>query len=78
MWNWFNCYLSGRHEYGMWCEPGAIFLRCVHCGRRSPGWTLGDKSPLAVAHPKAKSADAGVAARASHTRIIRFNRSAAR
>ena len=28
MWNWFNCYLSGRHEYGMWCEPGAIFLRC--------------------------------------------------
>ena len=27
MWNWFNCYLSGRHDYGMWCEPGAIF--CV-------------------------------------------------
>lgn len=40
MWNWFNCYLSGRHEYGVWCEPGAIFLRCVHCGRRSPGWAL--------------------------------------
>ncbi len=40
MWAWFNCYLSGRHEYGVWCEPGAIFLRCVHCGRRSPGWAL--------------------------------------
>jgi len=40
MWNWFNCYLSGRHDYGMWCEPGAIFPRCVHCGRRSGGWSL--------------------------------------
>jgi hypothetical protein len=41
MWKWFNCYLSGRHEYGVWCEPGAIFLRCVHCGRRSSGWSIG-------------------------------------
>ena len=40
MWNWFNCYLSGRHEFGVWCEPGTIFLRCVHCGRRSPGWAI--------------------------------------
>jgi hypothetical protein len=40
MWNWFNCYLSGRHEYGVWCEPGTIFLRCTHCGRRSSGWSL--------------------------------------
>ena len=40
MWNLFNCYLSGRHDYGMWCEPGAIFLRCVHCGKRSPGWAV--------------------------------------
>ena len=24
----------------MWCETGAIFLRCMHCGRRSPGWTV--------------------------------------
>ncbi len=40
MWNWFNCYFSGRHDYGVWCEPGTIFLRCVHCGRRSPGWSL--------------------------------------
>lgn len=41
MWNWINCYLSGRHEYGVWCKPGEIYLRCVHCGRRSPGWNLG-------------------------------------
>jgi hypothetical protein len=40
MWDWLNCYLSGRHEYGKWCEPGAIFLRCVHCGRRSAGWSV--------------------------------------
>jgi hypothetical protein len=40
MWNWFNCYLSGRHDYGMSCERGAMFLRCTHCGRRSPGWSV--------------------------------------
>jgi hypothetical protein len=43
MWNWFNCYLSGRHEFGMWCERGAIFLRCVHCGRRSSGWDVNSR-----------------------------------
>ena len=40
MWNLINCYLSGRHDYGMWCEPGAMFLRCVHCGKRSGGWAV--------------------------------------
>ena len=48
MWNLFNCYLSGRHDYGMWCEPGAIFLRCVHCGKRSSGWAVTPK-PAAAA-----------------------------
>jgi hypothetical protein len=58
MWNWFNCYLSGRHEYGVWCQPGAIFLRCVHCGRRSSGWSI-DQHPhetgVAAVKPAAKS-----------------------
>jgi hypothetical protein len=40
MWNWLNCYLSGRHEFGITCEPGTVFLRCIHCGKRSPGWAL--------------------------------------
>ena len=44
MFNWFNCYLSGRHEFGVKCEPGAIFLHCLHCGRRSSGWSLDDKA----------------------------------
>jgi hypothetical protein len=51
MWSWFNCYLSGRHEYGKWCEPGAIFLRCVHCGRRSSGWALDAKMTTAPVMP---------------------------
>ena len=51
MWNLFNCYLSGRHEYGMWCEPGAIFLRCMHCGRRSSGWSLYAKSQTVKTSP---------------------------
>jgi hypothetical protein len=44
MWNLVNCYLSGRHDFGMWCEPGTIFLRCVHCGKRSSGWSLEPKT----------------------------------
>jgi hypothetical protein len=43
MWNWINCYLSGRHEFGVACEPGAIFLRCAHCGKRSSGWSVDGK-----------------------------------
>jgi hypothetical protein len=37
MWNWLNCYLSGRHDFGVTCS---IFLRCIHCGKRSNGWDV--------------------------------------
>jgi hypothetical protein len=40
IWNLFQCYLSGQHDFGVRCEPGQIYLRCIHCGRRSPGWAL--------------------------------------
>ena len=49
MWNWLNCYLSGRHDFGVWCEPGAIFLRCVHCGKRSSGWAVNRPPAIASA-----------------------------
>ena len=55
MWSWFNCYLSGRHEYGMCCEPGAICLRCLNCGRRSPGWELYAKPQSLITAPAASS-----------------------
>jgi hypothetical protein len=42
MWNWFSCHVAGRHEFGVWCGSGTIFLRCVHCGRRSSGWAVND------------------------------------
>ena len=35
-----TCYLSGRHDYSVTCEPGVILLRCIHCGKRSAGWEL--------------------------------------
>jgi hypothetical protein len=79
MWNWFNCYLSGRHEFGVWCEPGAIFLRCLHCGRRSSGWALEGK-PISspVTHPKANAVKEKAApASSATTHVIPFNRSAA-
>lgn len=56
MWNWFNCYLSGRHDYSAWCESGAMFLRCIHCGRRSAGWAVTGEGSTA-AHSKDRTLD---------------------
>jgi hypothetical protein len=72
MWNWFNCYLSGRHDYGVWCEPGTIFLRCVHCGRRSAGWALNRRAQGAVVPPPAVTAPPSPG-----KRILPFDRPAA-
>jgi hypothetical protein len=80
MWSLFNCYLSGRHDYGMWCEPGAIFLRCVNCGKRSPGWAVTAKEGVSAPLPKPARARASVvsAPPASTTRVLPFDRAAAR
>ena len=74
MWNWLNCYLSGRHEFGVWCEPGTIFLRCVHCGRRSPGWFIEAKprTPHVAARAQSTIADNQAA-----SRVLPFERVAA-
>jgi len=73
MWNWFNCYLSGRHDFSAWCEPGAIFLRCVHCGKRTTGWDVNTKIH---AHPQ--PAAAKVVSAAPQARVVQFQRAAAR
>ncbi|MGE5245067.1 MAG: hypothetical protein ACM3SQ_12635 [Betaproteobacteria bacterium] len=81
MWNWFNCYLSGRHEYGVWCEPGAIFLRCVHCGKRSSGWAVSQKAQATAPRMKAPRpvTPAPIASsRPGPTRVLPFDRAAAR
>ena len=49
--NWLNCYLSGRHDYGVTCAAGSIFLRCIHCGKRSNGWAVHDEQTL-LARPR--------------------------
>jgi hypothetical protein len=46
MWNRLCCCLSGGHEYGVSCEPQAMFLRCIHCGKRSSGWALNGSPAL--------------------------------
>ena len=74
MWNWFNCYLSGRHEYGVWCEPGAIFLRCVHCGRRSSGWAVDNRGTTPAMQPAKRAA---TRPRREATRVVPFNRGVA-
>ena len=49
MWNWLNCYLSGRHDFGVTCASGSIYLRCIHCGKRSEGWTVHTQKEKAAA-----------------------------
>jgi hypothetical protein len=73
MWNLINCYLSGRHDYGMWCEPGAMFLRCVHCGKRSSGWAV--EAKFHTTAPRLAVAARGSAPAAG--RVIPFDRAAA-
>jgi hypothetical protein len=77
MWSWFNCYLSGRHEYGMWCEPGSIFLRCIHCGRRSPGWALNAQQPAAAHHEPAPAKPQLHLVPRTSGRVVPFTRSVA-
>jgi len=79
MWNLFNCYLSGRHDYGMWCEPGVMFLRCVHCGKRSSGWavtptpvTAAQRAPIVHATVAQAHTPAVVAARQVKSHVIPF------
>jgi hypothetical protein len=41
MWSWIICYVMG-HEYSVGCSRGAMYLRCMACGRRSQGWVVND------------------------------------
>jgi hypothetical protein len=56
MWNWLNCYLSGRHDFGVTCASGSIFLRCIHCGKRSNGWSVNNQEPVLMAAPVSRLA----------------------
>ena len=51
MWNWLNCYLSGRHDFGVTCSSGSIYLRCIHCGKRSNGWDVHCDHPVLATVP---------------------------
>ena len=37
MWSWICCYVT-CYDYSVCCNGGAMFLRCLVSGRRSPGW----------------------------------------
>lgn len=61
MWKWITCYLSGKHDYIVSCEPGAIYLKCNQCGRRSNGWELQHDSTLRTAHVSVPSSSRATA-----------------
>ena len=67
MWNLISCYLSGKHDYQVRCEPGAIFLGCRHCGKRSMGWELRAEAATPARVPVTSSPNA-VRAHAHATR----------
>lgn len=77
MWNWFNCYLSGRHEFGVWCAPGTIFLRCVHCGKRSGGIAIEPRLRHTAPAPPATLVSRASGIAASAARVVPFARAAA-
>jgi hypothetical protein len=77
MWNVVSCFLSRRHDYGVWCESGTIFLRCVHCGKRSDGWAVHAKGATARSQPHATPLKAAAPAVAAAPRVLPFNRAAA-
>jgi hypothetical protein len=66
------CYLSGRHQYGVSCREGAIYLECAHCGKRSPGWAIDMKSQQAV-----RAAAPIVRTHAKTPRVLPFDRAVA-
>jgi hypothetical protein len=59
MWDWISCHLCGRHEYCVCPEPGTVFLRCIHCGRRSNGWSLGAAGTASAARVQAGGSQGG-------------------
>ncbi len=75
MWNLINCYLSGRHDFGVSCGSGAVFLRCTHCGKRSSGWSI-DAKPRVSATP-APSAVLTAPPMTITSRVLPFDRAAA-
>ena len=70
MWKWFNCYLSGRHNFGISCEPGAIFLKCLQCGRRSPGWSVDQKTQPPAGRPPVHQTTARITSNTTKRRVL--------
>ncbi|HMD34993.1 MAG TPA: hypothetical protein VKH42_08500 [Vicinamibacterales bacterium] len=67
------CYLSGRHQYGVSCRSGAIYLECAHCGKRSSGWSIELKTQLGAA----KAATPMTKSRGKPSRVLPFDRAVA-
>jgi hypothetical protein len=49
MWSLIVCYVMG-HDYSVSCDSGAMFLKCISCGRRSHGWTVREHDAHAHVH----------------------------
>lgn len=80
MWKALNCYLSGGHDYGISCERGAMFLRCVRCGKRSSGWEVSSQSRVlaaATAKVESQTVTRTTPTRATPTRVLPFSRESA-
>lgn len=66
MWTLLRCYLSGGHDYGIACASGVVFLRCIHCGRRSIGWEVISQGARPAAHVEGTAPSAAPASPDPH------------
>ena len=75
MWNWFRCRVWRRHENKIHCGPEGLFLQCVRCGSRSPGWLIDRKlAPSAQAAPPRGAVAPRAQPSGEASRVIPFNR----
>lgn len=46
-----RCRLRGGHVFELQSEPSQVFLQCVQCPRRTPGWPLTPPLPVVFRDP---------------------------
>jgi len=39
-WRQLVCGVWQGHLYALYMTPGRCWLRCLHCGRETPGWDV--------------------------------------
>lgn len=74
IWNWLKCRVWRRHEQKVLCGPDGLFLQCVRCGARSPGWVIDRKAVPSAPVARAVGHSTRAQTPAEPPRVIPFDR----